>query len=68
MEIDVSYRDKSEWRGGLGDSKKLDILDKISDEVFYYYDCDRVIIDVYVDGSHDEEYIMNHDDRRGSFK
>ncbi len=54
--------------GGLGDSKKLDILDKISDEVFYYYDCDRVIIDVYVDGSHDEEYIMNHDDRRGSFK
>lgn len=67
LEIDVSYRDKSEWRG-LGDSKKLDILDKISDEVFYYYDCDRVIIDVYVDGSHDEEYIMNHDDRRGSFK
>ena len=67
LEVDIHYGDKSEWRG-LGDSKRLDILDKISDEVFYYYDCDRVIIDVYVDGSHDEEYIMDHDDRRGSFK
>ena len=68
LDIDIDYRDKGEWRG-LSQGKKLDILDRISDEVFYEYsDCDRVLIDIYIDGKLENEYTIDYDSRRGSLK
>lgn len=66
LDIDISYDDRKEWYS-LDEDEKIDILDRISEEVFYYYDCDTVFIDVYVDGSRWGRYEIDHDEKSGRF-
>ncbi|MCF6459521.1 stalk domain-containing protein [Clostridium sp. Cult3] len=75
LDIDIPYSYRGEWRD-LRKEERLDILDRISDKIFYYYDYDyyynyydydRVIIDVYVDEGYEGRYIRNYDEKYGTF-
>lgn len=61
VSFDIDISSNNAWNN-LSHGGRLDILDRISSDIFHYNNYDRVIIDISVDGRHWDRYVRHFND------